>query len=585
MNIVEAVKRYVVDRYPIESSWTAWRSGESIAAVALLTQRVNGGNAAGLLTAVNYLADRTPAVGDGPVAALREISRTTLTGAESRLYAMLLDVKAALAFPADFVMAHAEKVWRANSLFCLVGAHDDTLDAKGWIAYFFMERQQWNHVPQRSREWMVDFLNVFYDRPVQLALANGGAGPGLASAYNATQFLQNHELPERTDGAQTVMARMESYTPIQITHAYRPKADVFEEAMVVALRSGFMPIAECTDRTIVGPPRLAQVQLHTAWRTNPAWGVSAATAQAFAATFVRQTAVVSYCWRGDGRGYGEIRDARGLWCKAASQAYAERTKMREAWHPFHREEYRRHIYYRCNQNDNCLFTAVSVTPAVTIGGVGNAFQFGNPDPAAFQINVTFPQLSTIPVPKRRRVHVDRTGTGANVGQNDTQQLYVDHVQLYLCRIPALAHYVRHPRAPDSARRGRLSGDRAARDRRCRSHGLHHVHARPPRRRRRGWVHGHPRRRSVPEPPAGRGRGGEPVQRSQPAVRDRLGSERPGPPARRLDARPARCRRLDDHQGRTDARERRPDRQLGQLLSQLAPDLAALAGIQLFHRPV
>ncbi len=442
MNIVEAVKRYVVDRYPIESSWSAWRSGESIAAVALLTQRVTLGNAAGLQTAVSYLADRTPAVGDPPVAALREISRTTLTGSESRLYAMLLDVKAALAFPADFVVAHAEKVWRANSLFCLVGAHDDTLDAKGWIAYFFMERQQWNHVPQRSKEWMVDFLNVFYDRPVQLALANGGAGPGLASAFNATTFLQTHELPERMDGAQTVMARMESYTPIQITHAYRPKADVFEEAMVVALRSGFMPIAECTDRAIVGPPRLAQVQLHTAWRTNPAWGGSAAAAQAFAATFVRQTAVVSYCWRGDGRPYGEIRDARGLWCKAASQVYAERTKMREAWHPFHREEYRRHIYYRCNQNDNCLFTAVSVTPAVTIGGVGNTFQFANPpDLAAFQINVTFPQLSTIPLAKRQRVHVARTGTGANAGQNDAPQLYVDHVQLYLCRMPALSNYV------------------------------------------------------------------------------------------------------------------------------------------------
>jgi hypothetical protein len=115
--------------------------------------------------------------------------------------------------------------------------------------------------------------------------------------------------------------------------------------------------------------------------------------------------------------------------------------MRDAWHPFHREEYRRHLYYRCGQNDNCLYTAVSVTPAVAIGGGGaGAFQFAVPDPNAFRINVTFPQLSTIPHAKRSLVYIDRTGTGTNVGAERLQR-YVDHVQLYLCRIPNNATYV------------------------------------------------------------------------------------------------------------------------------------------------
>ncbi len=441
MDYLQAVQYYVTDRYPRESSFGSWRSEASLAAVQLLRVRINAGDEVGVSRVVNFLLNdvRPTLVEDPEVHNLVQIPRTGFVFGEARLYGLLLDLQSALEIPAEFVELHARRVWSAPSPLPLVGVVDRTThDTRGWLSYFIKERQLWINLAPVDKAHVLDFLNVFYTRPPELNLRDPPLphGPTFANSMGVNTYLNANQLPLRRD--HTGVPMLYRLTNVAMNREYLGKSRILCAALSAMLRSGFVPVAKCgDDHVITGIPEDNVLTAHNSWG-------DLATTRNRVNNALREVPGDVYCWRGDNRPIDKVVQAGGLWCKAASEGYARDNNMRKPWHPFNDATCRNYMYYRCGQNDNCLYTAVSVTPAASIGGAGiGQFQFNNPhlNPdalAAFKINVTFPQLEEIPVGDRTRVSIRRQQNG--VGVPDFR-FYVDEVRLYLCKLPIGTRYV------------------------------------------------------------------------------------------------------------------------------------------------
>jgi hypothetical protein len=433
MDYLDAVRQYVTDAYPTNTSVGSWRSNANISAVNLLRTRVQNNERGNTRSVVEFLLDgnRPPEADDPEVAALADINETGFFRGESRLQGLLHDLRAALAIPTDFNEFHLRRIWGSNTI-VLTGVLASTeLNTLGWLSYFYKEKGAFQHLTVEDKVCLVDFLNVFYTLPPILALHADNAGL-FADAFNGGDFLnQGNPLPQRIDNGQTVFQRLNNFTNENLSHEYRVKRDVFRGALDAMLRSGFVPIAQTNvNHSITGATPGGTLVNFPRWGNNTAARVQQAALR---------TNHASFCWRGESRTYEEVRTVGGLWCKAASDGYAPFINMRKDWHPFSDATKRGYVYFRCNQDDNCLYTAVSATPAVTLGGGPPVtFQFNALNVNAFRVNVTFPQLDEIPVVDRNLVRIRVTPAGGGIA---THHCYVDEVQLFLCAIPHNTSYV------------------------------------------------------------------------------------------------------------------------------------------------
>lgn len=88
------------------------------------------------------------------------------------------------------------------------------------------------------------------------------------------------------------------------------------------------------------------------------------TSDTLIANFLRNrsdTMDVGYGWRSDYRSYQNIVASAGFQAQAASDSWARENGMREPWHPFSKASNREWLWYRKGQDDNCLYTVVSVS--------------------------------------------------------------------------------------------------------------------------------------------------------------------------------------------------------------------------------
>lgn len=437
MDLLKFVREFILDKYPTSGALFQWRSNASLAAVALLQHRVNAGQVDPVRHAIEYLTGLAPAH-DAQLAALAPIEHTTAFGSEGRLWSLLLDVRAGLsvtnAGAAGFThRSQITPIWTLSTIVLTGVRATDDLDTIGWLSYFYKEKRGFTNLSEADKGRVLDFLNAFYVRPPQLDLH--GSGTRLQNTGAANTHFQNNTLQLQMDGPISFLEKVGTLDTTGMSRAYKARSFILREALEALLRSGFVPVAECDDHhEISGRPQDAVLQEYNAWGDLN-------TTRARVQAALAQVPAVSYGWRGDSRTVGEIQGAGGLWCKAASEAYAKAKGMRAEWHPFHERSIRKYLYFRCGQSDNCLYTAVSVTPAVTSTGPANnpQFQFTNFDNNACRINICFPQLEEIPMAKRKRVRIDLERNTDNAAFST--DCFVDEVRLYLCKLGVNKWYV------------------------------------------------------------------------------------------------------------------------------------------------
>lgn len=112
-------------------------------------------------------------------------------------------------------------------------------------------------------------------------------------------------------------------------------------------------------------------------------------------------------WRSDSRGYSDIDTAGGFLAKARSaEGYATSLGMRQPWHPFSDPTYRKYMWFRKGQGDNCLNSVVSV---------GSAKEW--------QAYLPFPLMKDYPTKLQKKRVLVTTGTNKRVpvtlGVSDT----------------------------------------------------------------------------------------------------------------------------------------------------------------------
>lgn len=65
-------------------------------------------------------------------------------------------------------------------------------------------------------------------------------------------------------------------------------------------------------------------------------------------------------WRGDSRSYQAVKSSQGFLTKSASAGYARGKNLSAPWHPMSIESNKQYLWFRKGQNDNCLYSVVSV---------------------------------------------------------------------------------------------------------------------------------------------------------------------------------------------------------------------------------
>lgn len=184
---------------------------------------------------------------------------------------------------------------------------------------------------------------------------------------------------------------------------------------------------------------------------------------------VAETPADSFCFRGDDRSLGVLKGQKGFLCKADSENYW-RTKCNgeAAWNPLNSvlfdptaPDSLRNIklkdlmYFRPNNCDNCLFTAVSITP------------LGQDDELhKLRVNACFPLpesgwLSGPDARKKVEVVLLKEQSGRII-EAKKSSYYCDIIAIFYCRIPsgtailnteATQRFLSKPGFPERAVRG------------------------------------------------------------------------------------------------------------------------------------
>jgi hypothetical protein len=284
---------------------------------------------------------------------------------------------------------------------------------------------------EEMRRAFVDFCDTFYEFPVQLELSGTTASGQpiyaqrvLGKSYAEALKAGRERLTLRRVGPhdpRTVLSMVVSGT------AYPEKAQdeaVLRAFMRVWHLRGFIPVAATQTHQLTAQPaphflsRFAQ----SVQNSRGAATLANLASQCFSTT---QNAV--FAWRGDTRSWADVSAATGLHCKVISnnQGYLDWTNLKKPWHVFHEDRFRNHMYFRRNSKDNCLDTAVSISI------VGHVDDYEGDE---FKTSTTFPQLKLFTEDKRTRLTVKYRQRGSNATVQGPK--YVDHVRLYLCRLPA-----------------------------------------------------------------------------------------------------------------------------------------------------
>jgi hypothetical protein len=357
-----------------------------------------------------------------------------------------------------FEAFHLPHLWSLPPQVLLGPIKQANYRCRGWLNYFWKDKGAFDELTLAQKGVMLDFFNTFFLFPDEFTLRNTrgfrGGPPNRVFVDNAVAntFKRQGRLALRADSGTSrfKLLQIHGSQVDRIDNIYLPSVQGYARTMLAFLKvlmgSGFVPVLRCDDMGILGLP---QDGYSDTFRRLPE-SSGRPQSRTWVSDCLKTTAQTLFAWRGDSRSWNEVRAAGGFRCKVESGGYSRSIRVMAPWNPFSDQATRRHMYFRCSQKDNCLHTAISLTPAAS--SVNNT---------SFKVNACFPQLEELPGILRQRQRIT-VKVLPNRGRLRDETCFVDEVTLFFCYLPRGQQYfdtklcqekIRSPGFPEMAVRG------------------------------------------------------------------------------------------------------------------------------------